>query len=155
MPAIRGGGVCASLPLRNSIRPSTRSAGRSCDDEIREILGPTVTRCETQYAGWPCLQRAGRGTGSPCVRTYSPGGTPSSVNRPRAVAHARDGLEADVVRAAGRADVMTSVIASPTSRMVVGGGADPSGVTRRPETRTAGTGRSAIVTSVRSSPLRP
>ena len=36
--------------------------------------------------------------------------------------------------------------------MVVGGGADPSGVTRRPETRTAGTGRSAIVTSVRSSP---
>ena len=48
--------------------------------------------------------------------------------------------------------VTTSVIAMPVSRMVVGGGAEPSGVTRRPETRTAGTGRSAIATSVRSSP---
>ena len=48
--------------------------------------------------------------------------------------------------------VMTSVIAAPTSRMAVGGGADPSGATRRPETRTAGTGRTEIETSVRSSP---
>src|SRR5436190_9974486 len=49
-------------------------------------------------------------------------------------------------------DVITPDIPSPTRRMVVNGGADPSGVTRRPDTRTAGTGRSAIVTSPRSSP---
>src|SRR5262245_58438645 len=48
--------------------------------------------------------------------------------------------------------VMTSVIAAPSSLMVVGGGTDPSGATRRPDTRTAGTGRIEIVMSVRSSP---
>ena len=68
------------------------------------------------------------------------------------IAHARDGLEADVVRPPTRPVVTTSVIAAPISRMVVGGGADPSGVTSRPDTRTAGTGRSEIVMSVRSSP---
>ena len=47
---------------------------------------------------------------------------------------------------------MTSVIAAPASRIVVGGGADPSGVTSRPDTRSAGTGRNEIVMSVLSSP---
>jgi len=42
--------------------------------------------------------------------------------------------------------VTTSVIAAPASRIVVGGGADPSGVTRRPDRRRAGTGRIEIAT---------
>ncbi len=87
-----------------------------------------------------------------CVRTYSPDGTPSSVNRPFAslmpVTVSKPTWSGPVTRPL----VMTSVIAAPTSRMVVGGGADPSGATRRPDTRTAGTGRTVIVTSVRSSP---
>ncbi len=52
----------------------------------------------------------------------------------------------------GEPRVVTSVIASPTSRIIIGGGVDPSGVTRRPETRIAGPGRRLIVRSVRSSP---
>jgi hypothetical protein len=51
-----------------------------------------------------------------------------------------------------RSDVTTSRIASPISRMVVGGGGEPSGVTRRPDTRTEATGRRLIDRSARSSP---
>ena len=52
----------------------------------------------------------------------------------------------------GAVTVPTPSIDSPLRRIVIGGGADPSGVTRRPDTRTAGTGRSVIATSLRSSP---
>ena len=86
--------------------------------------------------------------------TYSPGGTSKNVKRPSTVLLALAVVNIAIIGPEPLGNPSeTSAAPSPSSRSMIGGAADPSGVSNRPEMRAAGMGLSVIARSMRSSPL--